>query len=152
MRQDNPSRRSWLDGEAFIAHRLELITSPAWRHRPKSLAKILERIEIEHLQHAGKQNGELIVTYTQLEQYGVSRKSISAMLTIGCGLGLIAISYPEKWMGDVRPPNLYRLCYVPTKDRSAPTDEWRFLSLEKVKSVLATRLHGDGFARHREVA
>ncbi len=128
-------RRSWLDDTdgGWIPHRLKLLVSPAWRHRPIPLAKILERIEIEHMRHAGKENGHLIVSYDQLVEHGVSRRTIRGSIDLGVALGLLEVRQSGEWAGDVRTPNMYRLTYLPEKDRKAPTDEWE--GIENAKAL-----------------
>lgn len=131
-------RRSWLDDTegGWIAHRLHLVMSPAWRLAPIPLRRVLERLEIEHMRHAGKENGRLVVSYDQFVKFGVSRKAIRGALELGERLGLLEVRQTHEWVGDVRPPNQYRLTYVPEKDRKAPTDEWASLAEEKVKSII----------------
>ena len=87
----NPMRRTWLDDYdgGFVPHRMGLIMSPAWHLRPKTLGKILERLEIEHLRHGGKENGNLTVSYEQFVDYGISKKGIRQALDIGVALGLL---------------------------------------------------------------
>lgn len=131
-------RRSWLDDTdgGWVAHRLQLVTSPAWRLAPIPLRRVLERLEIEHMRHGGKENGHLVVSYGQFEKFSVSRKSIRGALELGEKLGLLEIRQESNWVGDIRPPNQYRLTYVPENDRRAPTDEWAGLTEEKVKSII----------------
>ncbi len=135
--QKNPMRRTWLkdtDG-GWIAHRLELKVSPSWRHRPVPLIRILERIEVEHLRHAGKQNGQLTVAYEQLVACGVSRRVIAPALECGVRLGLIEVRQTHEMVSNIKSPNLYRLTYVPETDRRAPTDEWARVTEEAAKAA-----------------
>ncbi len=131
-------RRSWLDDTegGWVPHRLRLLISPAWRHRPKPLARILERLEIEHLKHGGAENGYLVVTYAQFIAHGVSRKAIRGALSAGVALGLLEVIQTVEWIGELRPPNQYRITYLPAKDRRAPTDEWASVSEEAAKSAV----------------
>jgi hypothetical protein len=139
MRAGNPMRRSWLDDTdgGWIAHRLVLLVSPAWQARPKPLAGILERLEIEHMRHAGLENGNLIVSYDQFVAFGVSRKIIRAAEVCGRALGLIEAVHSEESIGGVRAPNRYRLTYVPEKGKRAPTDEWQGVTAERAAQVVA---------------
>jgi len=138
----NPMRQSWLN-EAFIGHRLRLIMSPAWQHRPRPLCRVLERLEIEHMRHGGQENGRLCVSYGQFVQYGVSRRSVGPALAAGVALGLIEIRQLEELQANLRAPNEYRLTYVPEKDRRAPTDEWATVTEEEAiaaeKAFLTTQ-------------
>jgi len=143
-------RRSWLDdtGGWWIAHRLKLMVSPAWRHRPIPLVKIIERIEIEHMRHAGKENGHLIVSYDQFERHGVSRRTINPALQLGQALGLLEIRQSGEWSGDIRQPNEYRLTYVPEKDRKAPTDEWEGVENDAAVTLVAEYQKGLSAKQH----
>jgi hypothetical protein len=44
----------------WVKHRLEMLQSDAFKFLGKVEMKILARIEIEHMRHAGKTNGHLI--------------------------------------------------------------------------------------------
>jgi hypothetical protein len=132
-------RRSWLDDSegGWIAHRLTLVVSPPWRLRPKPLMTILERLEVEHMRHAGKENGNLCVSYDQLVEAGVSRKMIRAAENAGEALGLLAVKPSETLQGNIRGASEYRLTYVPEKGRRAPSDEWLDVSREKAEAIVA---------------
>lgn len=134
----NPMRRSWLDDTdgGWIAHRLVLLVSPAWHGRPAPLRTVLERLEIEHLRHGGRENGHLFVSYDQFVKHGVSRKAVRPAIRLGERLGLLAIVQGEEPIGNIRAPNRYRLTYVPEKRRRAPTDEWSVIDTLVVKRAL----------------
>ena len=68
-----------------------MIQSPSWRSRPVPLANILERLEIEHMRHAGTANGQLYVSYNQFVQFGISKRAINAALHLGEQLGLLEV-------------------------------------------------------------
>jgi hypothetical protein len=97
---------------------------------------MIERLEVEHMRHGGKENGNLVVSYDQFEAYGVSRRAICQMIEVGQALGIIEVIKPENWYGDVRPPNIYRLTYIPAKGKRAPTDEWNTISQEQAEIIL----------------
>lgn len=140
MKARNPMRQSWLgegETEGWIAHRLELVTSPAWRLRPKPLANILDRLEIEHMREGGKANGNLCVSYDQFVAAGVSRKVIRAAEDTGEALGLLVVERSQEMVGNIRGASKYRLTYVPAKDKRAPTDEWRDVTAEQAKTIVA---------------
>lgn len=138
MTARNPSRRGWLDGQAFIAHRLEMIRSPAWQAMPIPLGRIIERLEVEHMAHAGTQNGRLLVAFSHFEAYGVSKRKIKALLELGEALGLLKVGrHPDDTKWDIRPPNTYLLTYIPEQGKRAPTDEWRSIGQERADALLA---------------
>lgn len=142
------SKRKWLT--SWIPHRLELLLSPAWRHAPRPLKNILERLEIEHLRHGGTRNGELYVAYQQIVEHGVSRRSIRAALALGQKLGLIEVFQEEESRRDIRPPNRFRLTYVPARGKSAPTDEWKGVSEDRARALVAAFKADDGAAAKAE--
>ncbi|MBX3571073.1 MAG: hypothetical protein KF694_01850 [Mesorhizobium sp.] len=129
------SKRSWLT--AFVPHRLELLLSPAWQRAPRPLRTILERLEIEHLRHGGQENGFLFVSYQQIVAAGVSRRSIKSACQLGEKLGLLEVVQDGELTGDLRPPNRYRLTYVPAKGAAAPTDEWKSITKERAMTIVA---------------
>jgi len=75
--------------------------------------RALERIELEHLEHGGMENGKLPVTYADFEKWGVRRDSIAGAIRTLEGLGLIEITR-HGYAGAVekRAPSLYRLTFL----------------------------------------
>lgn len=129
-------KKKWL--ECFIPRRLEMLRSPAWQAVPRPLSRIIERLEIEHLCHGGFNNGELYVSYRQFVEYGVSKKSIRPLLTLGAALGLLEVIQGEGVLrGDIRPENAYRLTYVPAKGKQNPTDEWKAITQQRADQLIA---------------
>ncbi|WP_245307549.1 hypothetical protein [Mesorhizobium sp. AA23] len=127
-------QRSWL--KSFVGHRLEMYLSPAWAEaRVGPLRAMLERLEIEHLRHGGYNNGELFVSYGQFVDHGISRKSIKRTQQLAVDLGFLEVTYTEG-DGVIRPPNAYRLTYVPAKGKTTPTDEWKAITKEKARQLV----------------
>jgi len=132
------SRRSkWLEC-AWVAHRLELVQSPSWRLAPVPLRRLIDRLEIEHMRHAGQLNGQLFVSFGQLELAGISRRSILGVLQLGAELGLVETIRQANPLGDIRSPNSYRLAYLPAKGKSSPTDEWKLVGEGQVVAAIDT--------------
>jgi hypothetical protein len=131
-------RQSWLDETegGWIPLRLRLRMSPAWVHRPIPVARVLDRLEIEHMQHAGKENGELCVSFDQFVEAGVSRKIVRAAEEAAEALGLLVVMRSDEIARNIRQPNKYRLTYVPEKNRRAPTDEWQDVTSERAEAVV----------------
>lgn len=148
-----PKKRKWMT--SWIPHRLEFLISPAWHLAPIPLRRMLERIEIEHLRHGGFNNGELYVSYQQLVAHGLSRRSIKSTQELGNALGLLEVFQDESHKGDLRPPNRYRLTYLPAKNAAAPTDEWKAISADRAEVLVATFKAADkasAKAKRRKVA
>jgi hypothetical protein len=124
-------------GETFIAHRRSLLESCSWRALTLECRQLLTRIEIEHLRHGGKENGKLVVPYTDFLDYGVGHRSyIARAIRDAEALGLLRIVRGRA--GNGRPvPNQYRLTYLPAADQDA-TDEWREIkTMDDAKSRIA---------------
>lgn len=131
----NPSRTKWLTN--FVPRRHEMLRAPAWQSMPWPLHKLIERLEIEHLSHGGQENGHLFVPFSQFEAYGISRRRIRALLELGAALGFLEVRRdPEATSWDIRPPNAYRLTYLPEKGKKAPTDEWRSITEDRADELL----------------
>jgi hypothetical protein len=73
--------------EAFVTHPLSLRLSPAWQALPNNARRILDRLEVEHMQHGGADNGHLPCTYADFEKAGVRRKSIALAIRQCVALG-----------------------------------------------------------------
>ena len=66
-------RRRWSFGEAFVAHSLDLRRSPAWRALPNNARRVLDRLELEHMDHGDAENGSLQCSYSDFEAAGLHR-------------------------------------------------------------------------------
>jgi hypothetical protein len=122
--------------EPFVKHERALLESFAWRALSGDGRKVLDRIELEHLKHGGRDNGRLIVTYGDFIAYGISeRRNVSHGLREVEALGLLEIKRGSN--GDIRAANLYRLTYLPAGNQAA-TSEWRrFKTIEEAKAQLS---------------
>jgi hypothetical protein len=117
-------------GESWVWHTAEMIASNAWRSRSINLIRLMERLELEHMMHAGKENGRLKVSYSQFVEWGIGRRFIRPTIDEGVRLGFIEVT-PGLKLKEV--PNAYRLTYLATNERTetgttewhAPTNEWR---------------------------
>ena len=134
-------------GEAFIQHWKKLLESPAWRSLSRYSFLALFRLEAEHCNHAGKENGWLIVTYDQFEEWGIPRKWIKPTITDLVNVKLLVIERQGKAAksGDGT-PTLYRLTYLPSKHVPIagspyylePTNDW--IALEEPKISIPARV------------
>jgi hypothetical protein len=113
-----------------------MLISPSWRHAPRPLLRMIERLEIEHLRHGGFENGNLYVSYKQFVMAGISKRSIKPTMELGKALGLMDYRQDEEPSGDIRPPNAYRLTYVLEKGKKVPSDEWKAVTDERAKQLV----------------
>jgi len=103
---------------------IEMKESPAWRELSLSARRVLDRLEIEHAHHGGKDNGRLPCTYNHFEEYGMNRKCIGPAIRECEALGFIEVTERGYAATDFKKPSLYRLTWKHT-DAHEPTNEWR---------------------------
>jgi hypothetical protein len=121
---------------------VELMKSPALRCLSSSGHLVLLRIEIELRQHAGKCNGNLIVTQEQFAEFGVNHNMVPAALREVEAVGIISIKRGRGGNAEHREPNRFTLNYLcGAEDESERLDAWkRFGTLKEAKAVaLAAR-------------
>ena len=127
----------------FITHTKELLASPAWGILTRVDRKILDRLEIEHMNHAGTENGNLTCTYSDFEAFGIRRPSIANSLLRLESLGLIEIVERGRiTRSEFKHPSIYRLTYV--LGNIPATNEWRLIkdkaaAERKVKPTVKSR-------------
>jgi hypothetical protein len=112
-----------MKGNNYVKHRLCLIESPAMAELTLAAHRLLLRLEIELLKHAGKDNGALIVTYNDFEQFGIRRKSVASAIRLLVKVGLVTITDRGWRAAEHGRPAKYRLTYLPAYGKP-PTDEW----------------------------
>jgi hypothetical protein len=107
-----------------------MLESPAHRVLSLSGRRVLDRIEIEHANHGGNENGNLPVTFEHFCEYGMHRHSVAPGMREAVALGFLVVT--KKGQGgnaEFRSPNRFRLTY-----RHAPgipgdgSHEWRRIS------------------------
>jgi hypothetical protein len=113
-----------MKGENYIKRRLCLIESAAMAQLTLAAHRVLLRLEIELLQHGGKNNGALIVTYSDLEQFGLRRKSVALAIRLLVKVGLVVITDRGWRAAEHGRPAKYRLTYLPAYGKP-PTDDWK---------------------------
>lgn len=122
-RPRKPGKSGQIDGP-WVAHRRALLESAAWQSLSLAARRVLDRLEIEHMQHAGLENGRLKTTYADLEAFGVRRASVSGALAELIATGLVRVT--EQGRGgnaEYRRASCYRLTYLHAFGQE-PTDEW----------------------------
>src|SRR6516165_8922526 len=133
-------RRNSIDGQ-FAPHTIEMIKSPAWSVLSLSARRVLDRIEIEHADHGGNDNGRLPVTYDDFERYGIHRHAIGPAIRETVALGFAEITERGRaGNAEFRSPHKFRLTYFrvgrapPTNNGSAlrpsKRPNWRGLLVE----------------------
>jgi hypothetical protein len=139
-RPDGKTVRRNSVAEFYTSRPVELIASPALRVLSKTAHLALLRIELELRQHAGRQNGKLIVTKQQFVEFsGVHPRLVAPALRELEALGIIIIT--ERGRGgnaEHRQPNRFRLNYLcgAVDDQEVPTNGWkRYKTLVEAEQI-----------------
>ena len=111
--------------ENWVSYPRSMLESPAFRVLGHTAIRVMHRIEVEHMAHGGAENGRLIVTYDQFEEYRVSRNSVGPAIRELVALGFLEITEKGIASNENGRPNRFRLTYVNVKSREQPTNEWR---------------------------
>ena len=109
----------------------ELLNSVSWRSMSVNCRKLIDRLLLEHCNHAGLENGGLICTYNHFQEYGLTRNKIRPAIEEADFLGLVKNQQGERIFARNH-PNSYRLTFYGTKDAKDPTNEWKRITQEKV--------------------
>jgi hypothetical protein len=112
-------------GQPWVWLTRELIESEAWRSLSRAARLVIDRVILEHMAHAGTENGNLIVTYDDFEKFGIRRGTLKDAISQAAERGLIVVtekgrasSGPHRW------PSKYALGWLPMKDGSAACNRW----------------------------
>ena len=111
----------------------ELLNSVSWRSMSVNCRKLIDRLLLEHCNHAGLENGGLICTYNHFQEYGLTRNMIRFAIEEAGFLGLVKHQRGERVFAKNQ-PNSYRLTFYGTKDAKDPTNEWKLVTTERVKA------------------
>jgi hypothetical protein len=130
----------------FMARPLPMLESPAFRALSFAGHRFLIRLEIEHLHHARKENGRLIVTYGQFAEW-IHRNSVAAAQRECCALGFVEVTVHGRG-GPFKRPNRYRLTYDTHIGANgqpvAATNEWRTIQTLEQAETIAEKARSGG--------
>lgn len=121
----------------FSPRRTEMLASPAYRALSLSEHRVLSRIEIELGNHTLGENGKLIVTHRDFQDYGVHKNLVARSIRTLAVLGFIEVTVQGRGgaVGEFRVASRFRLTFRATSD-ARPTDEWRRLkTLEEAEEI-----------------
>lgn len=130
-------------GSKFVQLSYELINSPAWRNRSINCIRIIEFLILENIRHSGQENGYLLATYDQLEEFGIARGNINYTIAEAVSLGLIAVNKGRSRGYANSSLNRFRLTFLRSKNIDSthggiyytePTNEWQIITLQDVSN------------------
>lgn len=110
-------------GEPWTWLTRELLFSPAWRAMSLDARRLIDFLLVEHCNHAGRENGQLIATHRQLIAIGILPSNVRRAIETCESLGLI------RWqMGGRNIPSRFRLTFYADAAGGDPTDEWKAIT------------------------
>jgi hypothetical protein len=115
-------------GEPWIWLTRELVASPAWQSLGISARRVIDFLLIEHMQHGGRENGELLAPRRQLVEFGIRTNGVSAAIEEVERAGLV-----DCRRGVGRRPSVYSLTWLPLKDGTEPSNRWRSSAVASAK-------------------
>jgi hypothetical protein len=114
------------DGEPWVWLTRELLESDAWRSMSRAARLVVDRVMVEHMAHAGTENGNLVVTYADFVKFGVRRESLPGAIADAAARGLITVTEkgrastgPDRW------PSRYALGWLPLFDGAPALNRWK---------------------------
>ncbi len=118
--------------EPWVWHTRKLFCSPSWRARSINCVRLLSFLEVEYMNHAGRENGNLKATYDQLVASGMTRGLLRAAIEEAEFLGLLRFERGGRWAGSNQ-PSIYRLTYLPDRDDNPPSNEWKLRTQDQIE-------------------
>ncbi len=145
--------------EPFVQITFELMNSPSWRAKSISCSKLLDFLMLEHMAHKGMENGNLLATYNQLEQFGIARNCINKTIQEAENLGLVIAERKGRQARNKNYCTCFKLTFLPhsfhnekgVKMYSEPSNDWRMITdaeIEKLKNKKVKRLNFNSDCRN----
>ena len=136
------------EGEPWVWMTREMLSSPAMRAISLNGRRLLDRLQIEHANHAGTENGNLMATHEQLVEFGLSRRLIADAINELVFFGFVRVERGRFTRAGVKAPNLFRLTFYPDAEGRPATNEWKGMTEEAIAVWMDER----GAARKAERA
>jgi hypothetical protein len=112
--------------EPWVWFTREMLESEAWCSCSIAERRVLDRVMIEHMAHAGTENGNLAVTYSDFVKFGIRRQSVPGAIRAAAAKGLLIVtakgrrsSGPDRW------PARYALGWLSLADGSPAMNRWK---------------------------
>ena len=124
------------EGSSWVWLTFELLSSDAWRSRSRNCIRLIDRLILEHMAHAGRENGSLIVTYNQFKEFGVRRNDIKRSVDEAVAYGLLRVTEQGGFKGASKLPNRYRLTFLPSDEKGyvrLASNEWKSITDDHIK-------------------
>ena len=100
--------------------------------------KLIHRLLLEHCNHGGLENGRLVCTYKDFQEYGLTRNKIRPAIEEADFLGLVKHQRGERVFAKNQ-PNSYRITFYGTSEARDPTNEWKRMTQERLEAFREKR-------------
>ena len=100
--------------------------------------RLVDFLQVEHRQHAARENGNLKATYDGLVAHGLTRSKIRPATEEAEFLGLIRFERGGRWAG-TNQPSRFRLTFYADKDSNPPTNVWKAKTQEVIDEWMSDR-------------
>jgi hypothetical protein len=116
-----------------------MLEAPAFRVLSLSARRVIDRIQIEHAHHGGRENGNLPVTFRDFNEYGIHWNAIAPAIREAEALGFIQITqHGVASNKEFRVPNTFALTHLPTEKEPKATEDWgRIKTIEEAEHIAA---------------
>jgi hypothetical protein len=123
--------------EPFVMLHRKVIDSFAWRALSESARKVIYRVILEWMAHAGKLSADIPVTKEDFIEYGVHHNAIAPAQREACALGLLMLTTRGRaGNAEFRAPHKWALPFLKDeKGKYLGTDWQRFESLDEAKAA-----------------
>jgi hypothetical protein len=129
-------------GENWVWLTRAMLESSAWQALSINGRRFVDRVMIEHVSHAGGENGNLPVTFQDFERAGIRHGSVADARAEVDALGLIDIIDPgSRSYGDIPGrPGRYALTWLPRKDGLHASHRWkRFQTIDEARLAASVK-------------
>ena len=147
MGRDGKAHRPPKD-EPWVWLTRELVSSPAWRCRSINCVRLIDFLMVEHMNHAGTENGNLKATYDQLVPWGLTRSEICSAIDEVEFLGLVRFERGGRW-AETNKPSTYRLTFLADREDYPPSNEWKGKTVEAIETWKQDRTQRNRKRRER---
>jgi len=122
------------EGHPFVWQTADLLTSIAYQAMSINARRVIDRIQIEHMDHAGLENGKLIVTHDDFKKFGVSRDFVGDAVDELAYLKLIKINIRGRAGEGTGYANCFELTWLPPKGSYLCDDIWQGVTRKRVRA------------------
>jgi hypothetical protein len=114
------------DGASWFWLTREMIESDAWSTLSINALRVIFRVAVENMAHAGTMNGDLVITYDDFFRFGIRRQSVKDAIDEAVAHGFIVITQEgRRSSGADRWPAHYALTWLDLKDGTPALNAWK---------------------------